>query len=119
MTKKRKTALYMAGGLIDLIVMVLLLRTVFNRPFTSQIPLVEESQALSESINEQLADATKKARRVPSAENLGVLAEVTDLMLFDLEEREKAPKYLVLLNHFLPSNPKVQKMSAWTVIQKI
>lgn len=76
MTKKRKTVLYLCGGLIGVLVMVLLLRAVLNRPFTSQIPPLEENQTLSESIQEQLTEATKKAKRAPSAENLGTLGMI-------------------------------------------
>ena len=51
-------------------------------------------------------------------DNLEVLAEVCDVMIFEMEEREKAPKYLALLMHYSPTNPKVQKMSAWTAENK-
>jgi len=46
-------------------------------------------------------------------DNLDVLADVADILFFDLEERDRAIGYLTLLEHFRPSNPKVQKMAAW------
>lgn len=46
-------------------------------------------------------------------ENLEVLAEVTDMMFFDLGQGQQAIEYFIMLDHFLPENPKVQKISAW------
>lgn len=46
-------------------------------------------------------------------DDLELLARVADLMFFDLGQAEMAKDYLLVLDHYLPSNPKVQKMSAW------
>jgi tetratricopeptide (TPR) repeat protein len=44
--------------------------------------------------------------------SMEVLAEVTDVMIFELGENRKSSNYLNILKHFIPDHPKVQKMSA-------
>ena len=46
-------------------------------------------------------------------DDLETLAEVADLMLLELGETERSLEYLVILEHFIPSNARVQKMSAY------
>ena len=50
-------------------------------------------------------------------DNLEVLAEVTDVMIFDLMQADRASPYLSILEQFASSDPKVQKMSAWKAEQ--
>jgi tetratricopeptide (TPR) repeat protein len=76
MDKNRKAVLYTAGGAIVLIIMVLLIRFIINRQFSSRIPEVPNIQSLSEPVQEQISDAFKIIRRKPSAENLGMLGMV-------------------------------------------
>lgn len=46
--------------------------------------------------------------------NLEVLADITDAMIFDLKESKQSTGLLTQLQHSAPSMPKVQKMSAFT-----
>lgn len=46
-------------------------------------------------------------------DNIEMLAEITNVMLFEMEERNKAINNLIALTHYLPSDPRVQKMTAW------
>ena len=76
MDKKRKTVLYIAGGAIGLIIIVLGLKFILNSQFSSQIPEIPDSQILSQPVKEQISDALEKAHRKPSADNLGMLGMV-------------------------------------------
>lgn len=76
MDKKRKSILYIAGGTIGLIIIIMIVSSMINRPITDQIPEISDSGALSVQVKEQISDALGKARRNPSAQNLGTLGMV-------------------------------------------
>ncbi len=76
MDKKKKTVLFIAGGAIGLIIIVLLLRFIVNNQYRSQIPELSNTTSLSQAVREQISDALEKARRKPSADNLGMLGMV-------------------------------------------
>ena len=61
------------GGAIGLIVLVALLRYSSNHRITSQIPGIPSIQTLAIPVKDQLLDAQAKAKRTPSAKNLGKL----------------------------------------------
>lgn len=44
--------------------------------------------------------------------NMEVLANITDLMIFELDEKKISADYLKILSHFIPQNPLVLKMKA-------
>jgi len=62
-----------AGGAVVLIVSVFLAGFIAGNPYRSHIPDIPDSYSLSVDVKEQLSQAFKKARRVPSANNLGML----------------------------------------------
>lgn len=76
MDKNRKAVLYIAGGAIGLIIIALLLKFIINSQYRSQIPEISDFNSLSQPVQEQISDALKKARRKPSADNLGMLGMV-------------------------------------------
>lgn len=76
MDKNRKTVLYIAGGAIGLIIMVLLMRFITSSKYRSRIPEISDSITLSQPVQEQISDAHNKARRNPSSDNLGTLGMV-------------------------------------------
>lgn len=76
MDKNRKAVLYIAGGAIGLIIIVLLLRSVIHNRFISQIPELSDSHSLSQPVKEQISDALENVHRNPSADNLGKLGMV-------------------------------------------
>ena len=49
--------------------------------------------------------------------NMEILAEVADVMIFDLNQADRASVYLSILEQFTPSDPKVLKLSAWKAEQ--
>jgi tetratricopeptide (TPR) repeat protein len=73
MDKKRKLIVIIAGGAIVLIGSVFLARLISNNTYRSQIPDIPDSYSMSVAVKEQLSQAFKKAKRVPSADNLGML----------------------------------------------
>jgi tetratricopeptide (TPR) repeat protein len=76
MGKKRKSLLYIAGGVIFLMIIFLLVRFNSYNNTSRKIPKISESVTLSNAVKEQISDALKKARRNPSAENIGMLGMV-------------------------------------------
>ena len=78
MKKKGKVVaiLYIAGGAIGLVIIVLLARFIINSRYRSQIPEIQDSQSLSQPVRDQISDAFKKAYHHPNADNLGMLGMV-------------------------------------------
>jgi len=72
----RKHILLIVGGIIALMVLVLVLRSIINNQYSSKIPELPESLSLSEPVKMQISDALVKAHRFSSAENLGMLGMV-------------------------------------------
>ena len=74
--KMRKTILYIAGVLGALLVVVSLLRFGTHRSIRSEIPRITEALAPTPALDEQIGEATRKARRSPTADNLGKLGMI-------------------------------------------
>jgi tetratricopeptide (TPR) repeat protein len=75
MDKKRKSVIYL-GATFGLIIIILLLKFIFNNQFSREIPKISDTATLSNPVKEQISDAFKKAHRNPSADNLGMLGMV-------------------------------------------
>lgn len=73
MGKNRKAILYVGGASIGLIIMALLLKSVVDSKFNSKIPVLSNSQTLSQAVLDQISDALENAYHKPSANNLGDL----------------------------------------------
>lgn len=69
----RKKVLLVAGGIIGLTLVILLYLTVANNRNGKGIPEISDTSNLSLVVQEQISDALKKARRKPTAQNLGEL----------------------------------------------
>ena len=72
MHKKRKTVLFIIGGVI----LLLLVRVLLDIPYRSNIPPITDLQSVTDSLKIQLTTASKKAYRNPTADNLGMLGMV-------------------------------------------
>jgi len=72
MRNKKKTVLFMIGG----VVLLLLVKVLLDVPYRSNIPALPDLQSLTDSLKLQLTTASKKAYRNPTADNLGMLAMV-------------------------------------------
>lgn len=73
MGKNRKAILYVGGASIGLIIMALLLKSVVDSKFNSKIPVLVNSQTLSQAVLDQISDALENAFHKASADNLGEL----------------------------------------------
>ena len=67
----KKIAIYIAGG----VVLLILFKVILDIPYRSQIPPLPD-KLVSDSIRNQISTASKKAYRNPSADNLGMLGMV-------------------------------------------
>jgi tetratricopeptide (TPR) repeat protein len=76
MNKKRKRVLFLSGGIFGLTIIIFLFIYVINNQYLNEIPEIPDSSNLSKAIEDQISEATKKARRKPSSENLGELGMV-------------------------------------------
>jgi len=76
MDKKQRTVLRGAGGNAAVVVLTLLIRFITGVHFRSQIPPLPDMETLSVPLQDQLSDATRKARLNPTADNLGRLGMV-------------------------------------------
>lgn len=72
MYKKKRIALFIAGGLVILI----LIKVILDFPYRRQIPPLTDLKLVSDSIRNQITSASKKAYWNPSANNLGMLGMV-------------------------------------------
>jgi len=73
MKGKRKAVIVITGRVFALMVIVFLVRFISSNQYRSQIPDIPDSYSLSVAVKEQLSQAFTKAKRVPSADNLGML----------------------------------------------
>lgn len=76
MNKKRSTLLLIGGVIIGFIILLFLIIYINNSKYISRIPEIPDSSAISPAVQEQIADAVKKARKKLSAKNLGELGMV-------------------------------------------
>ena len=76
MKNKRKVILYIAGGAIGLISIGLSLKFITNGRYVRRIPEISGSHALPGPVIDQISEARVKAKRNPSADNLGMLGMV-------------------------------------------
>lgn len=75
MSKKGKVILY-SGILVTILAIIFVARIISNNKVVREIPHISSSIVLSEPVEEQINQAIKKARRNPSAKNLGELGMV-------------------------------------------
>lgn len=68
--------IYILGVLAGLILIIFILKFILTGKYTSGLPVIPESHALTGQVSLQIEEAEKKARRKPSGENLGNLAMV-------------------------------------------
>lgn len=59
-----------------MIIIIMVVSSMINNPITQQIPEISDTSALSIPVKEQISDALRKARRNPTAQNLGMLGMV-------------------------------------------
>ena len=76
MGKKRKAILIIAGGVIGLTILAVAAKVMINNQYRSRIPVMPGSETLSEPVRNQIRDAHEKARKKPTAANLGHLGMV-------------------------------------------
>jgi tetratricopeptide (TPR) repeat protein len=77
MRNRRKTLFYLAGGLFAAIVLGIVLGNyVVRNKYLSKIPVVSESEILTNPVKEQISEAIEIARKKPSSQNLGNLGMV-------------------------------------------
>ncbi len=76
MNNTKKKVLFTATGLIGLIFVIFLSLNIFNNKSSNILPEISDSAHLSLAVSEQISDAFKKARRKPTAQNLGELGMV-------------------------------------------
>jgi tetratricopeptide (TPR) repeat protein len=76
MNKKRKTALYFSGGAIVLVLAISALKFLSNGEYRSSIPELANTSNVSQPVKEQIQEAYSKARRNPTAGNIGKLGMV-------------------------------------------
>jgi tetratricopeptide (TPR) repeat protein len=73
MGKYKKNILY---GAIGLLLMLFIIRFFYNTRYRSGIPEISNFNTISQPVKEQIAGALEKARRNPSADNLGMLGMI-------------------------------------------
>lgn len=76
MTLKKGSLIKVTGGTAVLLVVLVAIWLIINRPYTGNIPDIPESHAFPGPVLEQITGARAKARRNPSAGNLGMLGMV-------------------------------------------
>jgi tetratricopeptide (TPR) repeat protein len=75
MNKKIRSVIFISG-VLALIVIILLVRYIYISQNSRDIPKISDSVTLSNPVKEQISEAFKKARRNPSADNIGKLGMV-------------------------------------------
>jgi len=76
MKKGRKLFIYLTGGTIGFIVVILFVKFLINNEYRTQLPLPPDLQPLSIRLKEQLSDAFKKANLKPTSDNIGTLGMI-------------------------------------------
>jgi len=76
MKMKLKIILYVSGGIVFALVVLLSILFLLNNPYRKQLPSLPEMQSLSAPLKEQISAAHKKAYRNPSSGNIGWLGMV-------------------------------------------
>jgi len=76
MNNYRKTIIIAIAGLAGLILLFFIYTFLNNKKYKKSIPEISNFQLLNEPTKEQILETTKRAKRNPSAENLGELAMV-------------------------------------------
>src|SRR5674476_618680 len=71
MSGKKKRIITIAGGIICLAVLVLVINFVVDLPYRSKLPDVPDLKGSPAPLTEQILDASIKAHRNPSADNIG------------------------------------------------
>ncbi len=73
---KKRIFLFLSGGFLGLIIILVATWFLLNNQYISNIPEITGTSSFSEPLKNQIAAAVKKAKRNPSAYNLGELGMV-------------------------------------------
>jgi tetratricopeptide (TPR) repeat protein len=76
MNKKSKSALFITGLAIGLVIFFFVAKSFITSPISREIPKIQDTSNLSKPVQDQISMAYKTAYRKPSAENLGMLGMV-------------------------------------------
>ena len=76
MNGKKKRILIIASGIICLAILILVINFVVDLPYRSKLPDVPDLQGSPAPLTEQILQASKKAHRNPSADNMGELGMI-------------------------------------------
>ena len=76
MNKKRKRFLYISGVAICLAILVFALKLIFDYPYRSKLPDTPDLQGSPIPLREQISEASLKAYKNPSSDNIGMLGMV-------------------------------------------
>lgn len=73
---RKKRLIIIAGGIICLAVLVFAVKFLVDLPYRSKLPVVPDLQGNSAPLTEQILNASRKAHRNPSADNMGELGMI-------------------------------------------
>ena len=76
MTKQGKVVLIVSCLVIFIAIIVLSVRFIINKPYIAALPSLTDLKTLSGPLQEQLTEASGKAHRNPTSDNLGMLGMV-------------------------------------------
>jgi hypothetical protein len=76
MDKKKNRILIVAGGIICLAIISLIMKFVIDLPYRSKLPDIPDLKGSSAPLTEQILNASLKAHRNPSADNIGKLGMI-------------------------------------------
>lgn len=76
MTKQGKVVLIVSCLVIFIAIIVLSVRFIVNKPYIAALPSLTDLKTLSGPLQEQLTEASRKARSNPTSDNLGMLGMV-------------------------------------------
>lgn len=76
MKLNKKSLIYLSGGILGLVLILLLIKNINQAQYRKQIPEPSKLTGVSEAVSQQILEATKVAKKKPSAENLGMLGMV-------------------------------------------
>lgn len=72
----KKKLIYILGAIAGLVLILFFLKFIFQAKYTSRLPVIPESHALTREVSLQIAEASKNVKRHPSAAHLGGLGMV-------------------------------------------
>jgi len=73
---RKKKLITIAGGIVCLVVLVFAVKFIVDLPYRSKLPVVPDMQGDPAPLTEQILNASRKAHRNPSADNMGELGMI-------------------------------------------